>query len=123
MRTHTIATTLALAVILHSPGAAADGNTLLRDCQSTVELYDSDGASGNALNSQYCLGSINAVGSLSVLLNGAISKEKQFCLPGNTTNIQIARIVVKYINDHPNEMHYPEGYLVIGAFQDAFPCK
>lgn len=123
MRTHTLATALTLPLLLYSSGAAADGNALLKACTASIAAFDSDGVLGSDYQSGYCLGIINGVSSLSVLLNGAISKGKQYCLPEPMTNIQAARIVVKYLNDNPNVLHHPEGYAVIGAFQSAFPCE
>lgn len=122
VRPYGIYAAFAVAALLQSFGAMADGNSLLRSCQATVVSFDSDGSQGNDFDSGYCIGVLNGVSSMSELLNGAIHKTKQFCLP-KITNIQGARIIVKYLTDHPTILHFPDGYAVLGALQDAYPCN
>ena len=83
-------------------------------------MFDSDGTLGSNFESGYCVGAINAVGSLSELLNGAITKEKQFSLPKTMTNIQGTRIIAKYLTDDPSILHYLDGYAVLIAYQTFF---
>ena len=44
------------------------------------------------------------------------------CIPDSIKAIQGARIVVKYLNDHPEKLHVPDTRLVLMAMVDAFPC-
>ncbi|MEN5200142.1 Rap1a/Tai family immunity protein [Pseudomonas wadenswilerensis] len=123
MKTLSACTALALAVLSHSTDVAADGNELLKACQNGIAAFESDGAQGSGYQTGYCVGVMNGVSSMTELLNGAITKEKQFCLPKTMTNIQGARVVVKYLTDHPNILHYPDGYAVLIAYQNTFPCN
>jgi hypothetical protein len=41
---------------------------------------------------------------------------------GNTLG-QNARVLVKFLNDHPERLHEDEGLLVFAAFMNAFPCE
>jgi hypothetical protein len=55
-----------------------------------------------------------------VLLN----KKALFCTPeSGITNDQAARVVVKYLREHPERLHEKESLLAMAAFAEAFPCK
>ena len=45
-----------------------------------------------------------------------------FCPPDGTTNGQAVRIVVKYLRDHPEELHKHDSVLAFTALKAAFPC-
>ncbi|MGA2086582.1 MAG: Rap1a/Tai family immunity protein, partial [Terracidiphilus sp.] len=45
------------------------------------------------------------------------------CIPEGATNFELARVVVKYLNDHPNQLHKSYRLLVMLALEDAYPCK
>lgn len=38
------------------------------------------------------------------------------------TTGQIERIVIKYLNDHPEDLHHPAGGIILWALSEAFPC-
>ena len=46
-----------------------------------------------------------------------------FCLPNSYTGIQLAKVVVKYINEHPEQLNNPPEALVLEAEDFYFPCK
>ena len=39
------------------------------------------------------------------------------------THEQEARVVYKYLDNHPEKLHEPAGKLVSLALSEAFPCK
>jgi len=47
---------------------------------------------------------------------------KPYCLPEDTENGQLIRIVLKYVRDHPEEAHYSTAFLIVKALREAFPC-
>lgn len=47
----------------------------------------------------------------------------QTCVPANATVGQVARVLVKFLEDNPNRLHEPVGLLYMEALYDAFPCK
>lgn len=105
-------------------GAMADGTYLLGQCQQLTRLMDSNGAAGDSFGAGYCLGVINGVTSLRGLTNPGFPKHLQTCLPDTSVSgNQAARIVVKYLNEHPEQLHMDDGALVLFALQLAFPCK
>ena len=46
-----------------------------------------------------------------------------FCIPEDgIENGQAARIVVKYLREHPQHLHLDDFTLAVSAFQEAYPC-
>jgi len=45
------------------------------------------------------------------------------CIPDSIKTIQGARIVVKYLTDHPDRLHISDTRMVQMAVVDAFPCS
>lgn len=45
-----------------------------------------------------------------------------FCLPDGVTYGQELRVSIKYMQDHPQQLHVATAYLVIVAQAQAFPC-
>jgi hypothetical protein len=55
-----------------------------------------------------------------------LDKQKQqqiYCLPTNVTMGQVARVVVKYLENDPQHLHLGSGALVLSALIEAYPCK
>ncbi|MBZ5662382.1 MAG: hypothetical protein LAO08_18425 [Acidobacteriia bacterium] len=53
------------------------------------------------------------------------SSHPSFCLPPKEpiSGNQGLRIVVKWLNEHPERLQQPKQVLITLAFKDAFPCK
>jgi hypothetical protein len=49
-------------------------------------------------------------------------EEYAFCLPDGYTNVQGVQVVVKYLNEHPEQLHFPRVLLVFLSFGSAFTC-
>jgi Rap1a immunity proteins len=87
---------------------AVSGNSLLEGCQAAVNE-----ASSRQFQQGYCLGVIFTVGEMS----------PNVC-PGNeVTALQSLRVVVKYMENHPESLHESFRALAIRALSAAFPCK
>ena len=52
----------------------------------------------------------------------ALNKDA-WCLPSHYRQDEIAQVVVKYISDHPNELHRNRALAVGLALREAFPCQ
>lgn len=48
---------------------------------------------------------------------------KMFCLPKSVSHIQMLKVVVKDIQDHPKEADMPSGELILEAIVKKFPCR
>ena len=45
------------------------------------------------------------------------------CVPSGVNNGQVAEVVRKYLQDHPEKLHLVPSDLVINAIQTAWPCE
>jgi hypothetical protein len=98
----------------------ASGNDFLRVCKINE---------GNAtVTNGACLGYVNGVldgVDLAAGLGAVARKEtpkKALCLPSESTMGQKYRVVLKFINDHPEKAHLPTNLLILEATAEAFPC-
>jgi hypothetical protein len=108
-------------------GFCTDGNALLHNCQTIekAELTDSD-----AFFLQFCYGYIQAVIDGETVSRGVRSADKshvydksKFCLPeSGILYVQLARVVVKYLKEHPEELHWTASALVHSALVKGFSC-
>ncbi len=44
------------------------------------------------------------------------------CIPDQVPLLQLARVLVKWLREHPERLHEPKMTLTLAAFQAAFPC-
>jgi hypothetical protein len=115
---------LLCAIVVANPCYAADGNALLAKCNTALNLVDGISTGGDSGDIGFCFGMMQGI----TFMNGAygvmLNKKAIFCPPSSgITNIQAARIVVKYLRDHPEELHENEGILAMKAFIAVYPCK
>jgi hypothetical protein len=62
-------------------------------------------------------------GVLDGYIIGTEPAKRLVCRPEHSTFLQSALIVSKYLQDHPEMLHYDPDYLIIDALSEAFPCK
>jgi Rap1a immunity proteins len=100
----------------------------LQPAQRKVTLSDIDGAGlldfcskpeGTAL--QFCEAFILGVRDGVVLTAELRDSKPLIDTPFEAKQHQLRAVVVKYLNDHPEEQHKPAGLLVIFALSRAFP--
>ena len=121
-----VAAMLAITFLLALPGndsAYADGNELLRQCGSAVAFMDDPSKYvGKAEEPMFCLGYMQGLTHMSRAYERA-TRPGFICLPDTgLSNEQAARVVVKYLRDHPELLHLHELLIVIPALKAAFPC-
>ena len=71
-----------------------------------------------------CLGFTNGVEEgymVGAILHGVT--KKSFCKPKGVTRGQLILIVVKYLKDNPERLHYQATQLILEAMTQAFPCQ
>jgi len=102
--------------------APLSGNELLNICTVTDSYFDKG----------RCIGFIE--GFLQGFIDSRITYLQElglkstipslpFCPPDSATLRQLIKVVVKYLNNNPEEKLYlPPGVLVFFAFKKAFPC-
>ena len=102
------------------------GNVFLQDC-SVVDKSVNDLNRSEMQRSNVCLSYV--MGLLDgVLLQISLSRTPdhvelfQYCMSGNVTNAQVARVLLKYIRANPATAHLPTATLFGSAMKEAFPC-
>ena len=64
----------------------------------------------------YCAGTVHT------LMIPRKYSDFKICPPENATVQQGATVLVKFSNDHPQELNLPEVLLALAAFRNAWPC-
>lgn len=97
-----------------------DGNQLLDECSHALKGPESYGL--NFIAASRCFGYLEGITSTSFLYQRR-GTETLFCLPENSIqNIEATKIVVKYLENHPEQLHKHKLILAIDAFTQAYPC-
>lgn len=112
------------AIVVSSPAIAQSdiltGNGLFRGCSAALQMPDrlsqDDQVYGGA-----CVG---AVATIHLLTMGkGLPPRLMSCPPTGTTREQMMRVTVRFMTEHPEEMHQTFPLIIIKAFQRAFPCR
>jgi Rap1a immunity proteins len=132
---HTIARALGLtgapglvmwaALIVSASEAAAQlptgdtsANAIFRGCKALVEDRATNVQEYSLGN--FCAGIVIGLASVGQHLS---SPEWESCAPATSEVRQLARVVVNYIEKHPERMREDFRRLTLEAFHDAWPCK
>ena len=105
-----------------------DGNALLRECGAAVgtadnePITDSDGLSRGSDMGQ-CMGLVIGVWHTHMLMVDDFGSREAFCPSATITAGQMARIVRKYLQEHPVKLHNWDTVLILDAFIDTYPCR
>lgn len=100
-------TILSLTLTLISAGAFGAGNYL--NGSQLLEFY-SDQANYDT-------------GVFDGYVTGIVDFNKGFCVPEEVTSIQLSKVVLKYLTEHPDQLHFSAASLVVPALEEAYPCK
>ena len=105
---------LSLPALGQAGGFIITGNDYLARCRSDKTVDD-------LINNTYCSAYINGLRDGTDLLKPA-NGCSVFSIPTAVQNVQVYRIVDKYIVDHPTQTHLPIAALFLMAMRDSFPC-
>lgn len=122
-----MAAAIALIGMSGSGGAMAadakfDGNELLAQCQQYLKAADSE-SNYDRIDAGLCTGFLQGVLGAFTFLREELENDSKFCVPNGVTNVQTARIVVKYLKDNPKLLNLNRTGLVWSALKDAYPCN
>jgi Rap1a immunity proteins len=56
------------------------------------------------------------------IVTTSYSRHPFYCLPHEVTHGQLIRVVMKYLKEHPKDLHSFAAWLVAAALTDAYPC-
>lgn len=114
--------------------AGPDANQILKKCQQAIRQYDDQPSNlsiGDSLDAGWCFGWVGSVIEMNYLHRDFADKAHPasadmfyFCAPsGGLTAIQAVRVIVKYLKEHPADLHHNGMALTDLALKSAFPCK
>ncbi|MGJ5048116.1 Rap1a/Tai family immunity protein [Bradyrhizobium oligotrophicum] len=102
---------------------------LLTSCESFLGAYRANGKyfqlQGATGSMWECWGFINALQQLSSLSGDPELRTTMTgaCPPAQVTAVQLMRVIVLYLQKHPESLHQKAAAVSIYALQQAFPCK
>ena len=108
-----------------------DGNALLEGCNSAICIFDGKDKSnvtGKAMSMGLCMGLVRGMIDAGTIINTLAqthdyTKHSLYCVPKDVSTIQAARVVVKYLEAHPKDLHQKGTGLIALALAKSFPCK
>jgi hypothetical protein len=93
-----------------------DGTELLRYC-----IESSPGDALGPTKSAWCIGYLLGIDDMR-RFSAMLPNRPTDCIPEGVTMVQMKRIVVNYLQEYPEELHYSSVVLVHNALKHAFPC-
>src|SRR5208283_5081416 len=102
---------------MHLLSSCEKGESMMVD---QTNITPSDG-----YDAGYCAGLINGISSTQILYSEFLPKKNKtkVCWPNGTTTKQNTKVVLKYLREHPAELHLPDTLLAWKAFWEAYPCQ
>jgi hypothetical protein len=98
------------------------GNTLLRHCDILLRGVDSNNYNREeAVEGGRCIGVVGSISVLSTLPDTPLYR--RVCYPPSVETGQLVRVVVNWLEDHPEQLHLHFVRLTVDALVDAFPCS
>lgn len=107
------------AILLPLPAAhATDGFANGADLKEWCNTMETDDVMWGL-----CVGSITAGHDMVMTYQESGSVNKVVCTSKHITRGDAVDAVVKYLADHPEDLKYSLGDVVLSALADAFPCR
>lgn len=121
-------TTIAFVILFMIAGQGVceesrfDGNNLLEYCTAAIQMIDGKG-NVSSVKASLCVGYVAGLRDMNAI-HEFFGGTPVFCITKQQIpNSQLIRIVVKYLQDKPAQLHEDSAFLVTKAFKEAFPCK
>lgn len=116
--------------MLASAGARADqdvsANALLSSCTMTVKIADESYrntiTNDDLQTSMECLNYLAGFRDGLQVLKDGFKANSPVCIPTEATNGQLARVLVVFMREHPEQLHEYRAFVATWAFTKAFPC-
>ncbi|UPJ72982.1 Rap1a/Tai family immunity protein [Bradyrhizobium sp. 187] len=120
-----------LAVLCWTPSAYCmdAANELQGSCEQFLRAYRPSGNQGFSLQASSpgvweCWGFITGLQQLTVVADEQHrGRLLGVCTPPESTGVQLVRVVVTYLQRHPENLHRSAGVMALAALQETFPCQ
>jgi Rap1a immunity proteins len=116
---------LLLGVLLPAAAQTADGHNLLQACTLALRAptVSQELSKADFMKAGYCVGLLDGLGGMNqVWQEYTQDTSRFFCSPPGSRRDQIVRVVVRYLENHPEQLHEHEIILAGWALSKAFPC-
>ena len=118
---------VAVTLLVASPSISyggIDGNALLIFCNEAIKLMDDENSTYDVERTASCVYYVNGARAMHDLLKTIDKIDGLYCIPeGNIISTgQSIKILVKYLQEHPEELHNPAIMSVAMSHREAFPC-
>jgi len=102
-----------------------DGNHLLEACSAADRFGEGDYRSGWREDSAFylCHGYVRGVMDTLDAMVIASKLPQGACVPPDITQGQIIRVFVKFLRDHPEDLHLRGNLLFMRAIARSYPCR
>ena len=106
-----------------------DGNDLLQKCNNVIKIYEdgmeeSETTENMLADASFCSGMMQGMTNTIIFFDTFQVTQSIVCLPEDgISNGQAAKVVIKYLKEHPEQLHVADSGLAFLAMMDAFPCK
>jgi hypothetical protein len=103
----------------------ATGSDLLKQCAQAIKGMDgvTDQNPVTYGDAGRCMGLIDGFAGAAAFYEGRPGAPGAICFPAEGATIgQSVRIVDKYLQSHPEQLHESSTVLIFGAFLEAYPC-
>jgi len=112
-----------ITLFISSQAFCTTGNELLQSCKESVKASQANTSTQTSACSGYIDGAIDAYSMVrSGLGYDTKYPEGNICVPENATTSQKVRLAIKFMEEHPEQLHLDGSELIIDAFLKAFPC-
>jgi Ssp1 endopeptidase immunity protein Rap1a len=104
-----------------------DGNSLLESCNAALKAKDDSSAHVDRGAAWYCIGYVQGIReSLDAqrLLSSSTHADDPsgISIPEEVENGQVIRVVVRWLQNHPESLHEEKIVIMIWALREAFPA-
>lgn len=104
-------------------GASANAQEIRRDGTELLQYCTapSPGDLSDTAKSAWCIGYLTGIDEMR-RFSAMPPHRPTDCMPEGVTMVQMKGVVVQYLQEHPEELHYSSVVLVHNALKHAFPC-
>lgn len=97
---------------------------LIRVCRPILDVTAEETLPYTQLNQAgFCMGYVQGISDGLAYSEATTQSKKTVCMPMHVTASQIARVVLRYGDEHPEKLHWPSTDFTIESLRNAFPCR
>jgi hypothetical protein len=104
-------------IVTYGPSAGE----LVEQCRNVAKVQQNEG--GDPEQATECLHYIMGVVDAQAVAPDETRPTFRYCLMPSINTGQMARVIVKYGDDHPEILHQLGPYIISKALSKAFPCR